>query len=129
MIDDKWWMFAKKQKPNRVIPPIRAALNRHIKLAPYQEKFNIIEHVWNDALCGDRGNKFYDIEDVSRNLMVAGSIMIGGQQKRVTKIMTFKMSWLKTNWQDPLTTLISQQQREREAIQRRQQTSGACIIL
>ena len=45
----------------------------------------------NDALCGDSSNEFYELEAVSDRLLVAGSVMIGGRTKRVSKIMTFKV--------------------------------------
>ncbi|KAH3770170.1 hypothetical protein DPMN_171453 [Dreissena polymorpha] len=51
-------------------------------------------------MCGDSSNEFYEIEAVRSNLLVAGSVVIGGRSRRVTKIMTFKMSWLKNNWAD-----------------------------
>jgi len=45
----------------------------------------------NDAMCRDWGNKFYELSAVSDRLLVAGSVMIGGRTKRVSKIMTFKV--------------------------------------
>jgi flagellar motility protein MotE (MotC chaperone) len=79
-----------------------------------------------DNLCGDSSNEFFELEEVRNNLLVAGSIMIGGQQKRVSKIMAFKMSWLQQNWIDPIKTLLEKQEREellrkqREERQRRE---------
>jgi hypothetical protein len=75
------------------------------------------------------GNKFYDLEAVRHNLLIAGSVMIGGQNKQVTKIMTFKMSWLRNNWTNPMQILLERQRQERAAALRRQQTSEACVIL
>jgi flagellar motility protein MotE (MotC chaperone) len=52
--------------------------------------------------------------------------MIGGKQKRVSKIMAFKMSWLQQNWIDPMKILLERQKREellrkqREERQRRE---------
>ena len=83
----------------------------------------------NDRLCGGMGNKFYDLETVRNNLLVAGSIMIGGRQKQVTKIMTFTMPWLRYYWTNPMQVLIERQRQERAAALRRQQTSNTCIIL
>ncbi|XP_060604234.1 uncharacterized protein LOC132757063 [Ruditapes philippinarum] len=79
-----------------------------------------------DNICGDCNNEFFDLETVRNNLLVAGSIMIGGQQKRVSKIMAFKMSWLQLYWIDPMKTLLERQKREellrkqREERQRRE---------
>ncbi|KAH3768983.1 uncharacterized protein LOC127844624 [Dreissena polymorpha] len=36
-----------------------------------------------DAMCGDSSNEFYEIEAVRSNLLVAGSVMIGGRSRRV----------------------------------------------
>jgi hypothetical protein len=83
----------------------------------------------NDSLCGDLGNKFYDLETVRNSLLVAGSVLIGGQQKRVTKIMTFKMTWLRTYWSNPIQVLIERQRQEREVAIRQQQRSESCVIL
>lgn len=80
-----------------------------------------------DALCGDMGNKFYDLEQVRNNLLIAGSVMIGGQNRRVTKIMTFKMDWLRRNWQEPIQELLARQRQERMEMMRVQ--TAACVIL
>ena len=80
-----------------------------------------------DALCGDSSNKFYDLEQVRNSLMIAGSVMIGGQNRRVTKIMTFKMSWVRTNWQEPIQELLERQRQERLEMMRVQ--TAACAIL
>ena len=82
----------------------------------------------NDALCGDSGNKFYDLQTVRKNLLVAGNIAIGGQNRQVQKIMTFKMSWFRQNWEIPITTLMAEQRRIREEAMRSQMTA-TCVIL
>lgn len=82
-----------------------------------------------DTLCGDRPNKFYNLETVRDTLLFAGSVMIGGQQKRVTKIMTFKISWLRRNWEQPMQKLIDRQARERRQMMSRTQTGQSCVIL
>ncbi|KAH3770172.1 hypothetical protein DPMN_171455 [Dreissena polymorpha] len=66
-----------------------------------------------DALCGDRGNVFYDLETVRNNLLVAGSVMVAGRTRRVTKIMTYKRSWMVNNYVTPLQTLLTLQQLKR----------------
>ncbi|XP_052817500.1 uncharacterized protein LOC128243656 [Mya arenaria] len=83
----------------------------------------------NDALCGNMANKFYDLEAVRNNLLVAGSVVIGGRTRQVTKIMTFKMSWLQANWSSPMQVLAARQEQERLQILRRQQTGQSCAIL
>ncbi len=58
-----------------------------------------------DELCGNCGNQFYNINEVTHLLAVAGSILVGGQNKRVQMIMTFKMSWIMNNWANPIKRL------------------------
>ena len=41
-----------------------------------------------DALCGNDANKFFEINQVSNQLLAVDSIIIAGQQYRVNKIMT-----------------------------------------
>ena len=53
------------------------------------------------------GNDFYEINAVSTKLVVTESILIGGQQKKVTKIMMCKRSWLEKNYLNPLRSLTS----------------------
>ena len=84
--------------------------------------------IQDDALCGDSGNKFYNLQTVKKNFLIAGNIVIGGQNRQVQSIMAFKMSWLRENWEIPITTLMAEQQRIREEAMRRQ-TTPACVIL
>lgn len=69
----------------------------------------------NDGLCGNSGNNFYDLETVSQNLLIAGNVVIGGQNTRVMKIMTFKRTWLEINWINPMQILLERQERVEES--------------
>lgn len=82
-----------------------------------------------DALCGNMGNRFFELHTVRDQFLVAGSVMIGGQQTRVTKIMTFKMVWLRNNWTNPMQAVIARQQREKLIMESRVQTGATCVIL
>ena len=82
-----------------------------------------------DALCGgDRNNKFYEISHVSHLFAVQQNIVIGGERKRVVKIMTFKQSWIYQYYINPMQA-IQQQRARREEARRRQAASNACTIL
>jgi hypothetical protein len=53
-------------------------------------------------LCGDCSNEFYSINKINHVLAVSNSLVIGGQNKKVQKIMAFKESWLKDNYLEPI---------------------------
>ena len=84
----------------------------------------------NDAMCGDSNNEFYEIGAVRNRMVVSNSIIIGGQTRRVNKIMTFKMSWLRDNYLNPMEALAGELE-AREAAQRRQRAKkdDSCVIL
>ena len=82
----------------------------------------------NDALCKDMTNRFYDIESVQNNFFVAGSVMIGGRKTQVTKVMTFKMSWLQSYWVTPMQQVIDRQARERQAMLQQPRRGAMCVI-
>lgn len=64
----------------------------------------IFEHA---GLCGDSSNTFYSLEQVDTVLAVRSSVILGGQQTRVRKIMVYKRVWLDTNYYGPMRRLIS----------------------
>lgn len=73
-----------------------------------------------DALCLNSENEFYEISQVSNQLVVARSIAIGGQTRRVNKIMTYKMSWMQTNYLGPM-------RRQAQCFGQKKRSSG-CVI-
>ena len=58
-----------------------------------------------DALCGNSSNKFFEISQVSHQLLAVQSIVIAGQRRRVNKIMTYKMSWMHDYYFGPMRRL------------------------
>lgn len=58
-----------------------------------------------DALCGNSSNKFYEISQVSHNLLAVSSIIIAGRSRQVKQIMTYKMSWMRNNYLEPMLRL------------------------
>lgn len=79
-----------------------------------------------DALCGSSGNNFYEINQVRNRLGVVGSIIIAGRTRQVTKIMTYKMSWMRTNYIGPMSRLADQLNPERRLLRALQEND--CTI-
>ena len=64
-----------------------------------------------DQLCGDYQNEFYDIASVQNRLLITSNILVGGQTKKVKKIMTFKMVFLESNYYTPIRFYADRLQR------------------
>ena len=81
-------------------------------------------------LCYESGNQFYEIGEVTNQLLVVHSVFIGGQQRKVKKIMAYKQSWMQKNFYEPIQQLIfrfSPEGQRQEAAQRAL-LSQACTI-
>ena len=91
----------------------------------------------NSALCGNSSNEFFEVSVVSTTMVVASSIMVGGRQCRVRKIMAFKDTWLVKNYINPILQLIAQVQHSqhralpstRAALAPARHNNECCIIL
>lgn len=85
-------------------------------------------------MCGELGNKFYEIGMISNKILVSSSIIIGGQTRNIKCIMAFQMSWLRNNYVEPMQTMARQleeaeeNQRKRES-QARKRNKSSCVIL
>ncbi|KAK3584696.1 hypothetical protein CHS0354_021369 [Potamilus streckersoni] len=75
-----------------------------------------------DALCQNFDNEFYEITPVNNHLLVAGNVIVAGQNRRVNKIMAFKTEWIAKYYYTPLNALLQQRQ------MRRQNDALACTI-
>lgn len=81
-----------------------------------------------DAMCGNSNNEFYKITAVQNRFAVSRSIMIAGRNRSVNKIMTFKMTWLRRYYLEPLETLKNQiEARNRQ--RRRQAANDSCTVM
>lgn len=57
-----------------------------------------------DEMCGSSSNTFYELSSVQNNLVLTDSIIIGGQRRRVTKIMAYTRDWFFKYWYNPMQT-------------------------
>ena len=61
--------------------------------------------------CGGSNNQFFELSAVSHMLAVADNILIGGERKRVAKVMFFRRAWMDTNYFTPLRSFQGRLQR------------------
>ena len=66
---------------------------------------------FHDEDCGGWTNQFFELSSVSHMLAVTDNILIGGERKRVAKVMFFKRSWLENNYFTPLRSFQGRLQR------------------
>ena len=85
---------------------IRTLLVLCLTLSPDEFDDKVFFH--SDALCRGDGNKFYEISQVSHQLLAVQSIVIAGRRCNVTKIMTYTMSWMQRNYFGPIQRLTAQ---------------------
>ena len=64
-----------------------------------------------DEDCGGGSNQFFELSAVSHMLAVTDNVLIGGERKRVAKVMFFKRSWLENNYFTPLRSFEGRLQR------------------
>ena len=87
-----------------------------------------------DEIEGTSSNEFYELSAVSTRLVVAESLLIGGQQKKVQKIMMFKKAWLEKYFLNPLRSLAGsggsgQRALPRPAPSSRQNNDSSCCAI
>ena len=58
-----------------------------------------------EELCGDFTNEFYEINQIRDRLVAVESIIIAGRAHDVTKIMVYKMTWMRTYYLEPMQRL------------------------
>ena len=61
--------------------------------------------------CGGSTNQFFELSSVTHMLAVSDNVLIGGERKKVAKIMFFKRCWLEDNFISPLRSFEGRLQR------------------
>ena len=61
--------------------------------------------------CGGHRNKFIELSSVTHMLAVSNNVVVGGESRRVAKIMFFRRCWLEDNYISPLRAFESRLQR------------------
>jgi hypothetical protein len=67
----------------------------------------------------ESSNEFIEVSKVNKTFAFTSNIIIGGQRKQVTKIMLYKMQWLRNNYLNPLSTLAEELEDSNPARSRR----------
>ena len=81
----------------------------------------------------ERNNDFFELSAVSTRLVVAESLLIGGQQKKVHKIMMFKKNWIERFYLAPLRSFTEGSRRALPSPRRpspppQRRGDGSCTI-
>ena len=50
----------------------------------------------------DSDNEFLELSSTETNFIASSSVLIGGSQRKVSKIMMYKRCWIQRNYFDPL---------------------------
>ena len=61
--------------------------------------------------CDGYSNQFFELNAVSHMLAVSDNILIGGERKRVAKVMSFQRSWMEYNYLTPIRSFQGRLQR------------------
>ena len=61
-----------------------------------------------EELCVQFSNEFYEISQVRHRVVAVESIIIAGRAHQVNKIMTYKMTWMRTYYLEPMQRLARQ---------------------
>ena len=108
-----------------------------LALSPDKLIGSIFLPISDDEDLGGSCNAFYEVSAVSTRVLVSESLLVGGQQKKVRKIMKFKKSWLENYFINPLRS-IERGQSSRPALPspqhrrpppQRQRSNNSCTIL
>ena len=55
--------------------------------------------------CGGSSNKFLELSAIKTDVVVTDSLLVGGQRKKIQKIMIFLKSWTEDYYNEPLRSI------------------------
>ena len=79
--------------------------------------------------CGGFSNKFLELNAVKTNLVVTDSLVVGGQSKKILKIMLFEKRWMENNYIEPLRSIERSQRSLPPSRPAPSRSSNGCTIL
>lgn len=83
----------------------------------------------------ESNNEFFELSAVNTRMVVAESLLVGGQQRKVCKIMMFKKTWIERFYIEPLRSITEGSRRALPSPRRpsppprRREENDSCIIL
>ena len=78
--------------------------------------------------CGGHTNQFFELSAVSHMLAVSDNILIGGESKRVAKVMFFQRSWMDKYYLTPVMSFQGRLQRMARGLPGRAPTSRSALL-
>ena len=55
--------------------------------------------------CGGSSNEFLELSAIKTDMVVTDSLLVGGQRKKIQKIMIFLKSWMEDYYNEPLRSI------------------------
>ena len=55
--------------------------------------------------CGEYANQLLELSAIKTDMVVTDSLLVGGQRKKIQKIMIFKKSWMEDYYIEPLRSI------------------------
>ena len=83
--------------------------------------------------CGEYSNQFLELSATKTDVLVSDSLLVGGQRKKIQRIMLFKKSWMEKNYIEPMRSIQRSSQPRPlprpSPPRRRRQDDSSCTIL
>ena len=74
-------------------------------------------------------NKFLELSAMQSSMLLAGGVVIAGQNRKVAKVMTFTKEWMERNYLEPMLSITGQMAGRRAIEDANARRSSCCLIL